>query len=185
LREELEGAAARQVREITGADTAPPPAAGVYVGTEAALYRVPSADVVAFLEFDSEMLAPRFRAAEQALALIIRAGRLAPEVLVQTFMPNHVVLQAAAAGNPDEVIKVERERREMLGFPPFGALARITGTGSSEMVRQLKSDVQVGGDESTGYVVRADDWMTLGMALNATERPKGSRLRIEVDPPRL
>ena len=73
----------------------------------------------------------------------------------------------------------------MLGFPPFGALASITGTGSSETVKQLKSDVQVGGDESTGYVVRADDWMTLGKALNATERPKGSRLRIEVDPPRL
>ena len=185
LREELEGAAARQVVEITGADTERPPAAGVYVGTEAALYRVPSADVVAFLEFDSEMLAPRFRAAEQALSLIIRAGRLAPEVLIQTFMPDHVVLQAAAAGHPDEVTRVERERREMLGFPPFGALASVTGPGSSELVGQLESNVQVGGDDATGYVVRADDWMTLGAALNATERPKGSRLRIEIDPPRL
>ena len=185
LREELEGAAARHVVEITGADTEPPGAAGVYVGTEAALYRVPSADVVAFLEFDSEMLAPRFRAAEQALALIIRAGRLAPEVLVQTFSPDHEVIRAAAAGNPDEVVRVERQRREMLGFPPFGALASISGTGSSEVVGQLGSDVQVGGDDVTGYVVRADDWTTLGLALNATERPKGSRVRIQVDPPRL
>ena len=131
------------------------------------------------------MLAPRFRAAEQAISLIIRAGRLAPEVLVQTFMPDHVVLQAAAAGNPDEVTRVERERRKMLGFPPFGALASISGTGSLELVSQLESNLQVGGDEATGYVVRAADWMTLGGALNATERPKGSRLRIEIDPPRL
>ena len=185
LREELEGAAARHVVEITGADTEPPAAAGVYVGTEAALHRVSAADVVAFLEFDSEMLAPRFRAAEQAISLIIRAGRLAPEVLVQTFMPDHVVLQAAAAGNPDEVTRVERERRKMLGFPPFGALASISGTGSLELVSQLESNLQVGGDEATGYVVRAADWMTLGGALTATERPKGSRLRIEIDPPRL
>ena len=33
-------------------------------------YRVAPIDVVAFLEFDSEMLAPRFRASEQALALL-------------------------------------------------------------------------------------------------------------------
>jgi primosomal protein N' (replication factor Y) len=131
------------------------------------------------------MLAPRFRAAEQALALIIRAGRMAPEVLVQTFVPDHVVLRAAAAGNPDEVVRVERERREMLGFPPFGALASISGSGSSDVVSELGPDVQVGGDEATGYVVRADDWMTLGTALNATERPRGSRIRIQVDPPRL
>ena len=54
---------------------------------------IASADVVAFLEFDSEMLAPRFRAAEQALALIVRAGRIAPEVLIQTFAPDHEVLR--------------------------------------------------------------------------------------------
>jgi primosomal protein N' (replication factor Y) len=95
------------------------------------------------------------------------------------------VLRAAAAGNPDEVVRVERERREMLGFPPFGALASISGSGSSEVVSELGPDVQVGGDEATGYVVRADDWMTLGTALNATERPRGSRIRIQVDPPRL
>ncbi len=76
LREELEGAAARPVVSVTGADDALLRAADIYVGTEAVLHRVRSADVVAFLEFDSEMLAPRFRASEQALALIVRAGRV-------------------------------------------------------------------------------------------------------------
>ena len=185
LREELEGAAARSVVEITAASDGRPSSAGVYVGTEAALYRVPSADVVAFLEFDSEMLAPRFRAAEQALALISRAGRMAPEVLVQTFSPNHDVLRAATAGNPDIVVASERERRSMLSLPPFGALARVAGAGAAQLVSQLSPVVQVGGDDSTGFVLRATDWMTLGRELNATQRPKGSRLRIEVDPPRV
>ena len=46
--------------------------APVVVGTEAVLHRVPRADAVAFLDFDSELLAPRFRAAEEALALLAR-----------------------------------------------------------------------------------------------------------------
>ncbi|MBT4985578.1 MAG: hypothetical protein HOJ85_04595 [Ilumatobacter sp.] len=185
LREELEGAAARPVVEVSGTDTEAVASAGVYVGTEAVLYRVANADVVAFLEFDSEMLAPRFRAAEQAMSLLIRAGRLAPEVLVQTFSPDHEVIRAAAEGNPDIVVRSERERRVMLGLPPFGALARVVGTGAAELVGQLGQGVQVGGDEATGFVLRADDWTTLGTELNVAERPKGSRLRVEVDPPRL
>ena len=185
LREELEGAAARPVVEVSGTNTEAAASAGIYIGTEAVLYRVANADVVAFLEFDSEMLAPRFRAAEQAMSLLIRAGRLAPEVLVQTFCPDHEVIRAAAEGNPDIVVRSERERRILLGLPPFGALARVVGTGAAEFVGQLGHEVEVGGDATTGFLLRADDWTTLGNELNITERPKSSRLRVEIDPPRL
>ena len=186
LREELEAAAARPAVAVTGSDDAVPPVAGIYVGTEAVLHRVRSADVVAFLEFDSEMLAPRFRAAEQALALIVRAGRIAPEVLVQTFTPDHDVLAAASAGDPARILPGERARRELLGLPPFGALAVVAGTGSAEIAAQVAAaaGIEVGGDGIDRYLVRSTDWTTLGLALNATERPPGSRLRIEVDPTR-
>ena len=40
------------------------------VGTEAALHRVTETDVVAFLDFDQELLAPRYRASEEAFALL-------------------------------------------------------------------------------------------------------------------
>lgn len=184
LREELEGAAARPAVAVTGADTAPPPTSGIYVGTEAVLHRVRSADVVAFLEFDSEMLAPRFRASEQALALIVRAGRIAPEVLIQTFVPDHDVLAAATAGDPARILAAERLHRELLGLPPFGAVAVVSGSGSAELVGQLRG-VEVGGDGADRYLLRAPDWTSLGAALNAVERPSGARLRIAVDPPRL
>jgi len=186
LREELEAAAARRVVAVTGADDDVPAAAGVYVGTEAVLHRVRSADVVAFLEFDSEMLAPRFRAAEQALALIVRAGRIAPEVLVQTFSPGHDVLAAASAGDPSRILDGERVRRQMLGLPPYGALAVVSGSGSDVIAEQLvAAEVDVGGDGVDRYLARAADWTTLGRALNATERPTGSRVRVEVDPARV
>ncbi len=185
LREELEGAAARPVVSVTGADTAPPERAGVYVGTEAVLHRVRSADVVVFLEFDSEMLAPRFRAAEQALALLVRAGRIAPEVMVQTFTPDHDVVRAAVAGDPSLVLAGERSRRELLGLPPFGALAVVSGSGAADVVAQLSDELAVGGDGVDRFLVRAADWSTLGRGLNAVVRPPGSRVRVEVDPARV
>lgn len=184
LREELEAAAGRQVVAVTGDGPDVPAAAGVHIGTEAVLHRVRTADVVAFLEFDSEMLAPRFRAAEQALALIVRAGRLAPEVLVQTFAPDHEVLRAARQGDPDVVLSAERTRRELLMLPPYGALAAVTGSGSGQFVAELSDDLDVGGGGER-WLVRASDWLTLGEALNTTPRPGKSRLRIEVDPPRV
>jgi primosomal protein N' (replication factor Y) len=185
LREELQAAAARPAVAVTGADDGTPPTAGIYVGTEAVLHRVRSADVVAFLEFDSEMLAPRYRSAEQALALIVRAGRLAPEVLVQTFSPDHEVLLAAASGDPARILPGERARRELLGLPPYGALAVVSGAGADAVVAQLGPDLEVGGDGTDRYVVRARDWWTLGSSLDSAVRPAGSRVRVEVDPPRL
>jgi primosomal protein N' (replication factor Y) len=185
LREELEAAAARSVVAVTGSDPLPPARAGIYVGTEAVLHRIRSADVVAFLEFDSELLAPRFRAAEQALALIVRAGRIAPQVLIQTFSPDHEVIAAAVAGDPARILDGERARRQLLGLPPFGALALVSGVGADDLVAQLPADVEVGGDRAGRFLVRASSWSTLGDALNAAERPPGSRVRIEADPARV
>lgn len=186
LREELEAAAARPVVTVTGRDEGVPASSGIYIGTEAILHRVRSADVVAFLEFDSEMLAPRFRASEQALALIVRAGRMAPEVLVQTFSPDHDVLRAASTGNPALILDGERSRRQLLGLPPYGSLAVVSGAGASGMVAQLpRPGIEVGGDGEERYLVRGSDWVSLGLALNSVERPPGARTRVEVDPARI
>lgn len=191
LREELEAAANRPVVAVTGVGPEHPEPAGVYVGTEAVLHRIDRADVVAFLDFDREILAPRYRASEQAMALLVRAARLVGprdrggRILVQTFLPHHEVVRAAQLADPGRIVAGERERRQMLGLPPFGAYAEISGAGSDEYVAGLRpsgSVSVVGGHEH--YVARADDWMELGRVLAAGERPSGSRLRIAVDPPR-
>ncbi len=192
LREELEAAANRPVVSVTGSDDGEPEPADLYVGTEAALHRVRDLDVIAFLEFDSEMLAPRFRASEQALALLIRAARLAPKVLIQTFEPSHEVVRAARSGDPDLVADVERARRDTLRLPPFGALAELSGSGLDEFLADVTDeavrrgvDVRIGRAGDDRALVRADDWMSLGTVLNDVERPRGSRLRVAADPPRV
>ncbi len=186
LREELEAAANRPVVSVTG-DTDELPAGDVYIGTEAVLHRVRGVDVVAFLDFDAELLAPRYRAAEQAMALLVRAGRLVGrrsgggKVIVQTFVPDHEVIVAALRARPECVAETELARRRLLGLPPFRALAAIDGAGAVEFA------VAIGLEFATtakGVLVRADTWDVLGHALAETPRPKGSRLRVAVDPPR-
>ena len=186
LREEIEAAAGRPVGMVTG-DSESLPDCEVLIGTEAVLHRAGRADVVAFLDLDAELLAPRYRAGEQALALLARAARLVGgrsaggRLLVQTFVPRHEVLQAVLHADPSRVAKVELSRRELLGLPPFTALAAVSGTGAIEFAAATGLEAS-----STGDVVllRAATWDALGDAIAATPRPKGSRLRIEVDPAR-
>jgi primosomal protein N' (replication factor Y) (superfamily II helicase) len=186
LREELQAAAARPVVAVT-AGTRDVEVADVYVGTEAVLHRVRNADVVAFLDLDAELLAPRYRAAEQAMALLIRGARLVGprpaggRLLVQTFLPHHEVLQAVLHADPSRLASVEAARREVLGLPPFGALAAIEGEGAAAFAESTGLRAAVSGRR---VLVRADDWPTLGERLAHTPRPTGSRLRIAVDPPR-
>lgn len=192
LREELEAAANRAVVAVTG-ESGELPDVGIYVGTEAVLHRVRNVDVVAFLDFDAELLAPRYRSAEQAMALLVRAGRLVGardrggRVIVQTHVAQHEVLQAALLGDTGRLVESVLARRSLLGLPPLRALAAIEGDDAQAIAAATGLEAA---STAKGVLVRADDWMTLGKALADAAgvrdaRSKGSRLRIEVDPQRI
>jgi primosomal protein N' (replication factor Y) len=188
LREEIEAAANRPVGVVTG-ESESLPDCDVLVGTEAVLHRATSADIVAFLDLDAELLAPRYRASEQAMALLARAARIVGgrdaggRLLVQTFLPRHEVLQAVLHADPSRLAKVELSRRQLLGLPPFAALAAVSGAGADEFA--ATTGLESSGDPGGGTVLlRAPTWDELGAAIAATPRPKGSRLRIQVDPAR-
>jgi primosomal protein N' (replication factor Y) len=192
-REDLATLSARPVVEVTAAT---PPAADdgvgaeVLVGTEAVLHRGGRFDAVAFLDFDGELLAPRFRAAEEALGLLARASRVvggrAGRVLVQTRVPDHEVITAAAAADPARAVAGEREVRAALGWPPFAALAAVSGEGAAEVVEGVagRSGIGVLGPDGGRWLIRAGDPAALADALAAAGRP-GGRVRIEVDPLRV
>jgi primosomal protein N' (replication factor Y) len=135
VRDELEALLGVPAAEVSGRPgDRPVPDDAVLVGTEAVLHRVRHAGAVVFLDFDQHLLAPRFSAAEQAQALLVRAGRLVGGrasggrrrsgiVMVQTRLADHDVLRAAVAGDPG--VLTELELRAQLRLPPFGALATI------------------------------------------------------------
>ncbi|MBI5933305.1 MAG: primosomal protein N' [Chloroflexi bacterium] len=56
-----------------------------------------------------------------------RAGRSARggRVILQTFMPDHYVIQAAAGHDVDGFQKREGEYRRQLGYPPYGRVTRL------------------------------------------------------------
>jgi primosomal protein N' (replication factor Y) len=212
VREELEVLAGAPVAALWGRPARGPGRgeehtasdAAVVVGTEAALHRVPCADVVAFLDFDAELLAPRFRAGEQALALLARAARIvagggagrpggtegerAPgRVLVQTRLPQHDTLRSAVSADPAILAHAESEVRHALGLPPFSAQAQLSGAGADAYGAALRAAASprdsVSGPVDAAWSVRAADHQTLCDLLASVPRPPG-RLRVEVDPVR-
>ncbi len=192
-REELEALAGRAVAEVTG-DTPDLPDAPVLVGTEAVLHRSGPVDGVAFLEFDQELLAPRYRAAEEALALLARASRLVGgrqrggRVLVQTRIPQHETLQAALIADPGRLAVSEHGLRAALGLPPERALALVKGEAAPAFIAGLTDAARPGiemlGPDDGRWLVRAVDHETLADALAAVVRPPGW-VRVQVDPLRV
>ncbi len=192
VREELEALARAPVAEVTATTDEVDRDARIYVGTEAVLHRVDAADVVAFLDFDQELLAPRYRAAEEALALLVRGARLVGgrrgpgRLMLQTRLPHHEVVQAALLGDPARVAAAELERRRLLRFPPCAALAAVSGAAAPAFVERLgrPDGVEVVGPSEGQWLVRSEDRTALLDVLAATPRPPG-RLRVAVDPLRL
>jgi len=188
VREELEALAGRPVAEVTGGSDHLPDA-GVLIGTEALLHRLGTADAVVFLDFDQELLAARFRAAEQALALLARAARLVGgrdaggRMVVQTRLAGHEVLRAAVHADAGRLAGPERARRAELRLPPVTALAVVSGDATG-FVAALGPDVEVLGPSGGRWLVRAPDHATLSGALAAVART-GVRVRVEVDPTRV
>ena len=112
--------------------------------------------MVVFLDFDAELLAPRFRAGEQALWLLVRAARLVGpraaggRILVQTRLPRHEVLEAAVRADPGLLAEAERPRRKLLDLPPYAALARLTGDPPALAAATAALRAVGGGDRSVG-----------------------------------
>jgi primosomal protein N' (replication factor Y) len=188
VREELEALAGVAVAEVTG-ETEEVASGAVLVGTEAVLHRVSTADVVAFLDFDQELLATRYRAAEQAMALLARAARLVGgrsrggRLLVQTRVPGHEVVDAALHADPARVARAAEGRRRALVFPPYAAVALVSGEGADDFVREVPAPVERLGPVDGRWLLRARDHGLLCDALAATPRSTG-RVRVEVDPVR-
>ncbi len=205
VRDELDALLARaQVAEVD-ASTEDVPVADVLVGTEAVLHRVPRVPerpvrLVAYLDVDQELLAPRYRAAEQALWLLIRGARLVGPrsgggcLLVQTRVPDHEVLESVRSADPGPVTEAERGRRRLLGYPPYGALAEISGapdavTAAASSLRS--AGLTVLGPTLEGLSARAlvhgptVSLLCDQLAVTLEAGSPAGRLRVAVDPPRI
>ncbi len=115
--------------------------------------------------------------------------------MLQTRVPDHAVVQAIARAEPQRIVDVELDYRQMLGYPPFGALAELSGeddalAGAIDALRAREVQsvgVQVFGPDDRRALVTGPTWDALADAL-ARALPAGralGRVRAAVDPPRI
>lgn len=114
----------------------------ILVGTQmiAKGHHFPKLDFVGIVDADLGLDGGDLRAMERTYQLLHqvagRAGREAEigQVLIQTYNPQNVVIEAIASEDRDKFIEREIRMRREFEMPPFGRLATITVSGRKEDV---------------------------------------------------
>jgi primosomal protein N' (replication factor Y) len=188
----------------------------ILVATQAAAkgHNFPNLTLVGVVDADLGLRGGDLRAAERTYQLLAqatgRAGRAERpgRALLQTYAPDHAVMQALKAQDRDGFVAVEMAEREAAKLPPFGRLAAIIVSSPDAealetFVRALAAAVPntdqvqvygpadaplalVRGRRRKRFLVRADRTVDLQAFLGAWRarvRPPGSvRMVIDIDP---
>ncbi|MEA2009311.1 MAG: hypothetical protein U9N78_01250 [Actinomycetota bacterium] len=168
----------------------------IVVGTERDLVGLPPVDLVVVVDPDAGILAPNYRADEDALRLLARAtlsagpgrGRRA---MVQTSLPDHRVFDALRSGDPLDFMTETMRGRKASGFPPVGDLIAL----ETDATDAGSTFVEAAGDASLlGPAIEGDRqrWLIQGPDLSAVRlrlrsavqhvRDGGARVRVDADP---
>lgn len=105
----------------------------------------PSVTLVGAVLADTSLNMPDYRAAERTFQLLTqvagRAGRAdyPGQVVIQTYMPEHYAIRAAAAQDYRAFYRMEFERRRRGLYPPFTMLARLLCTADNAEIAQAVS----------------------------------------------
>jgi primosomal protein N' (replication factor Y) len=109
----------------------------VIIGTQlvAKGHHFPKLTLVGVVDGDLGLSGGDLRAAERTYQLLSQvAGRAGREerpgrCLVQTYMPEHPVMQALASGDRERFVEIEMADRAAAGMPPYGRLAALVLSG--------------------------------------------------------
>jgi primosomal protein N' (replication factor Y) len=188
----------------------------VLVATQAAAkgHNFPKLTLVGVVDADLGLRGGDLRAAERTYQLLAqatgRAGRRdrPGRALLQTYLPDHAVMQALAAQDREAFVAAEMGERELAGLPPFGRLAAVIASDVDagrldEFCRAMAEAAPntpgvevygpadaplslVRGRRRKRFLVRADRGVDLSAymaAWRARVRPKGAtRVAIDIDP---
>jgi len=120
----------------------------ILIGTEWLFHRrnPPRAALVGLPQADLGLHIPDFRSAERTFQALAQAVRMAKqektsgEVILQTRMPDHHVLQAISKQDPTIFYEQELGLRALLGYPPFSHLILLAITGIQPAKVQLVAE---------------------------------------------
>jgi primosomal protein N' (replication factor Y) len=108
--------------------------AQVIVGTQmlAKGFDLPNVTLVGVVNADTILNLPDFTAAERTFQLLTQVlgrsgrGEAGGRGIVQTYLPEHYAIRAAAAHDYVAFAEAELEGRRRFGYPPFGRLAMLS-----------------------------------------------------------
>lgn len=120
----------------------------IIIGTQilAKGHHFPGLALVGVVDADASLQGSDLRAGEKTYQLLHqlsgRAGRahVAGHVIMQSYMPEHPVLQALSAGDRETFIALEKQWRAAAHMPPYGKLAALIIDGPNE--QEVKSYAQ-------------------------------------------
>ena len=168
----------------------------IAVGTERDLVGLPQVDLVVMIDPDAGILAPNYRADEDALRLLARATLTARpgrgrRALVQTSLADHRVFDALRSGNPMDFMTETLRRREESGFPPIGDLIALEtdATDAGPTFMEAAGEVGMLGPAKEGdrerWLIQARDLSAVRLRLRSAVqqvRDGGARVRVDADP---
>ncbi len=171
----------------------------VVVGTERDLVGLPPVDLAVVVDADGLILAPHYRAGEDALRLLARIASAVRRgggrrCIVQTSDPSHDVIAAVRRGEPLDYLRNEIAARAADGFPPAGELVVVETDGepptAAERLRAVVGGhgVVLGPAEVRGrsrWLLQGRDLRTARVALRGLVqdwRDGGTRVRVDADP---
>ena len=138
----------------------------IIIGTQivAKGHHLPMLTLVGVVDGDLGLGNGDLRAGERTYQLLHqvagRAGRAdrPGRVLIQTYMPEHGVMQALVSGDRDRFYEREAQQREQAGLPPFGRLVGVVVSGEDP------ARVTASARALSAHVPRADQVQVLGPA---------------------
>jgi primosomal protein N' (replication factor Y) len=188
----------------------------ILVATQAAAkgHNFPGLTLVGVVDADLGLKGGDLRAAERTFQLLAqvsgRAGRAEKpgRALLQTYMPEHLVMQALKAQDRDAFLEAEGDERRAAGLPPYGRLAAVIVSSLDpakleEVCRSLAAAVPnaegvevygpadaplslIRGRRRKRFLVRADRRIDLQAYLGAwrarVKAPASVRITLDVDP---
>jgi primosomal protein N' (replication factor Y) len=189
-----------ELRARFGDAVGPPDATRpVRVGTERDLPGAGPVALAVAIDPDALLLAPHYRAEEDALRLLARVAALVERgrghrCLLQTAQPQHRVIATLRGGRPGDLLEALTAERVAEGFPPATELVAVEAEGAGpaldEALREaVGGDATVHGPAEDGgrqrwllQAARLDPVRLRLRPLVQTWRDGGVRVRIDADP---
>lgn len=153
--------------------------------------------IVVICDADAALARPEFRASEETFSTWWRlCANLRPgaRILIETAHPKHPAIEALVHADPDRLVRAESTTRKDLGYPPFGALARIDVPSSRAKEVAAAVTAAGGGLDVLGPVAEGDRAVIAVRAatrealltalgpLASAWRAASEPMRIDVDP---